>query len=470
MEVNRIWATTTFSLLTLVSLLQFRTTPTDCINSRIVHGLTNQADLSPALIRETNEDIEDVDKFFSEFHWSVRPVRAHLDTTDELFTDISATEINVGAKLFSTPGQFQRSLVQSVVMQNMDESFLRDQLALETLVDLLTITIRGNKKIEDPEYPMESLDLPELAFIHSYVSVCKTPWRPLGHVKFCRAIQAVAAQDSEKLSELYRPSPWSVRPILVAKFSDFYRDLLPTEKVRFLKRWLADLKNQKNVNENNFNILTLSDIHILANLQMKKIFGEQDLKIDDSPRIDLILKSSLAPDFQIFKNLQTFSVLINFKNKFYNSLTGEPLKLDSDPLLKDSARFAWQTCDKLSVGEISRVSTRDKHLLYVDACHDKNVDFASYIVGGIKTFATSNKKSTFIYYHIPSVKVSLKFGSNTKTKVSFTDVPQLEEKILGWDCPFFNKELGVYELKGPLPMVEYYRGPFANLTKNSKAL
>ncbi len=393
------------------------------------------------LIQNLSSRVNALETLFRIIGAPQQPLSLVIDRENPVRVSIGATDVIIGGKAALAKGQLERAIIKAWLRQVGSSDVLNNPLRAEVYSDLIVALYSGELELQDPanqkiakfsdliNWPSDLLGTAQL---------CESAWRPAELISYCGG-NSVATESTQ--------TSYSLRSVIG---SLIWKDL---SQLSLLERRAALTKMSRNIRsqpissamtsageiESKDKVVGLEYLRSSIEAEAKEIFpelvGELPVAVT---KVGLVhdSKLSLPGGFQIRSAKDQ-----NFKQMIIESCSSQSLKQ-----------------------LLAKTSDSTEHILVVQNCGNKRVDYAGFIKTGIARFALENRTVKFAYLHRESLKLADKMISNFDIETALAFDPASSNssesksaKFLGLDQKIFREDLGAFKVNGPIGAIEWYR-------------
>jgi hypothetical protein len=448
-------------------------------------------------LKEYKDQVEhDLNELSSFFKWigGVFPtLKVNVLEYEQDIYRLQSNQLFISKSLLRQPRKISRSIIRLWIQNLTQDRLPVGTLLNESLTDFMEYLIHGELILTNSagvKLITDSKDftiLNSLRFLMSTKDYCSNIWRLDTDINACKNSadqQGFAVQG--------------LRPLITSSLITAFTQMSELEKLSFYKKVTDFLTAQRLPSGLASSVEGLA----VTRLDLQTILGHvsnsvrnADYKLEANKNLALgiagSLRNSLAlkgealnielavqienPSSKLIAELKKFSLnqnetdvalmtqddlLIAPHNDFVSKKLWGPLAI---------AKKIWIHCGTLDTHVILKNSQSVEQLTVIDACTDDQLDVRSFLEGGIKKFALSNREVPFLNIHVPSLEYSLSKNKQSPVELVRQD---LWKKIsvknnLAWKEPIFDQVLNAYSVEAEIGAIDLFRN--SSLKNNSAA-
>jgi hypothetical protein len=418
--------------------------------------------------KKISDRIFPLEKFFAEFgDLKNTPQILWLKNSPKTF-QVRGRQLNIGTELLDKPLVLEKEIAKTWVKEHLPQNMTDDILLVESLAELVLFSAGGDSTEDHPEARWPQV-------LKSFSAYCSSSFRWPEHREAC---EQAAVENPQLLDQL---TPYSLQPLLSQSVLQAYLQMPPNNRFQFWKdfgsdrlvwrsqipkvqSWGANEWTQISQDIDNFSQKFPSELANLVDTELKKrgffssrskaffdivfLLPEQD---DLQPRlIEKIIKASQKNNKMIVAAEDSMRIWLMPTNEFLTKSMLQSYR---------AQRAVWMKCQQPDLNELKNLANQFERVLVLSDCQ-KNLDinFESYVSGGIENFASENQSVAFVQIHLPSLLQGLK-------KADVNPIPLLGKQ--DWRNPFFQgvgwqgatwvDRLKAYRSRSVIEAIEMYR-------------
>lgn len=394
---------------------------------------------------------------------NIAPLRIVVKLDKPFLLQVSRNQIQIGIDMFESEGQLERALLESILIQNANGGFERSHLAREIVADYIIMLTTGSLDLHDPStnrstYGFLKYDRNWLKGFNNLSSLCKTAWKAEHMFELCASNEILSVEKDI--------SVWSLRPLLSSAFEYEGDELSISDKKRLLQNIFKQGRyvSWQSLPSDSFN-------NISSALNAAKIWseflglkGKLISKISEQiSNPDLLVVSPKGDDTFEMLVLKQFTLLnSSVFNKVLDEVSFYPMgpKFKLGDIKMRPRHLIVRSAQPLSVGRLEEFESQDQRVLQILDL-DPNVNVVSYVKDGIKGWISSNLKTSFRAYHLPSLKLASQWGLSQDllfdNRNPSARLSPMFKNLFGLKSPQFIVKANVNYIPGPLSVIEWYR-------------
>ncbi len=394
----------------------------------------------------------------------VRPIRITVEVDHPFALAISQNHISIGRDLFESAGQIEKALLDALLLQNANQSFIESRLAREIVVDATLLLTTGDLNIYDPltnhnTRGLLKFDHNHLKAFHNLKSLCTSAWRPQFLTDSCLDRKIL---NDEAFSKFV--SSWSLRPLIGLVIQREITYLSLREKQKLLQTLLDRVESY------DWNLLPQSSEKIIE-VMISNAGAWSELLGFKGEILEALIEQIKNPDLLIIEDRQNLSVelailqqmtlsnkiiFVSENNKMSFYPTGPKFKVESKV---QPAHLILHSDKSLTVSSFNNLVSKDQRVLQI--LDEDKIELRSYFKDGIKGWIDANPKTSFRVFHLPSLRLANKWGL-LPTQVFDKQNPALRlspkfKTLFGLAHPQFIVRTNVNYVPGPLSVIEWFR-------------
>jgi len=235
----------------------------------------------------------------------------------------------------------------------------------------------------------------------------------------------------------------------------------PLEKVKIINQWVRGLKG---VSQIEINAVSWSHLSLSLN-ELWKEFGFQRLL---GPYDFTLRPQSLVVDNEVLlsKTLSHLGVIFYSHNKTYTVHGVEIPKSFIFASTHHSLPIVLLQCQSPNAKKLLGFEKLAKEVVYIRHCDDERgsthpllaLHWQALLSGAYFRFAENNPQLEMKVYHLPSVRLALKWGLSQLVQLSPESVSSMRlQRLFGWNLLPKKQRGQLVEVGGPLPVLKLVR-------------
>ncbi len=392
------------------------------------------------LLQNLSARVNALDSLFRIMGAPQQPLTLVIDRDHPVRVSVGNTDIVIGQKAAMAKGQLEHVIIKAWLRQVGSSEVLNNPLRAEVYADLIAALYFGKLELQDPA----NLKLAEFTDTANWASdllgtaeLCESAWRPAELVSYCSGSKENAGKTQ---------TSYSLRKVigsLVWKDLSHLSILERRSKLASLSRNIrsqavtAAMINNSQVKSDGKG--TLDDLRLSIEAEALEIYPELASKLPQAvTKVGVIRdnKLSLVGGFEI----------------------GSSQDLKFEKMIIESC--ATPTIKQM----LAKSSNSTEHILLVQNCESKWVDYSGFIKAGAASFAQQNRSVKFAYLHRASLKLAntMIHNFNIPSALAFDPTSSnssdsKKAKFLGLDQKIFREDVGAYKVNGPIGAILWYR-------------
>jgi hypothetical protein len=390
------------------------------------------------------------------------PIQIHLRLDRPYFLNVGVRHVRIGRDLFDSPGYLEKSLLESVLLQNAGPGFASSLVSREIVTDFITQIIAGELNIVEPASERSTQKFLEfenhkLKSFYNMYALCHSQWKPGFLTENC------SENEDSNDSKI---TVWSLRPLLALLLRAELTELSLHEKNKLVQDLFAKLKYQ------NWSDLPQTDVENVSEMLTNVRVWAQFLGLN--PRaLDELEQTITKPDLLIVQKKsdaefeQNLAKHISFVPQQIFTQSGSRLSFyPSGPQL-NLGHFTLQphhlilrSAENVKVSFLKSLNSQDDRVLQI-LDPNPTIDVLSYLKEGSQGWIATNLKVPFRIFHLPSLRLASQWGLTPQTAFLISDVSQglshPLRRLMGLEHPTFIAKANVNYVPGPLSVIEWYR-------------
>lgn len=370
----------------------------------------------------------------------LQPLTIVIDRDNPVRVSIGAADVVIGYKAAMAIGQLEHAMIKAWIRQVGSSEVLGNPLRAEVYTDLIMALYLGELDLQDPAN-QKTAKFESLANWSSNLlgtsQLCDSAWRPAELISYCAGLKS-NLENSQ--------TSYSLRSVIGSLIWKDLSHLSLLDRRSELANLSRDIRSQavtaaiiENANLQSENSNTLESLRTAIEAEALEIY----------PRLSSKLPSAVTKIGMIRDN--RLSLAGGFELKSAKDLKFEKMVIES--------------CTKHTIKQLlTQTSEATEHILVVENCEDKRVDYSGFINFGVASFAQQNRSVKFTYLHRDSLKLANKMINNLNIESALAFDPTSSNssdsknaKFLGLDQKLFREDLGAYKVNGPIGAILWYR-------------
>jgi hypothetical protein len=430
------------------------------------------------------DDLSELSSFFKWIGGVFPTIKINVLEYEQDIYRLQGNQLFISKSLLRQPRKVSRSLIRLWIQSQTQDRLTVGTLLNESLTDFLEYLIHGELVLTNDSQMQVVSDLSELRywsrlprFLMSPKDYCSSLWRMETDINFCKST-----------SESSGFAMHSLRPVVSQALISAFGQMNEFEKLAFYKKvtdfvsaqrlpsalvtqqeslalnrmqLLSALEHVRNSIKNaefklqaNQNLAASVTSTLMDSALTKSEFVKIDLAVQVekvSPKLAADLKSfaQTHKDIDVALITKEGIAVMPHLDLVPTSLWG-PIAI---------AKKIWIQCGLVDSNKILANSKSVELLTAVDACEDESLDVISFLEGGVKKFAMSNREVSFMNVHVPSLEYSL--SKNKQSPVELAK-ENLWKKLSiknnpAWKEPIFDQVLNAYSIEAEISAIDLFR-------------
>ncbi len=371
-----------------------------------------------------------------------QPLTIVIDQDHPVRVSIGATDVIIGKTAAVAKGQLEHAIIKAWLRQVGSSEVLNNPLRAQVYADLIVALYLGELELHDPA----NQRIAKFSEVNDWPSdllgtfqLCESAWRPAELISYCSGLKSNT--DNTQTSYSLR----SVIGSLIWKDLSGLSLLERSTALSFLSRNIRSQSITAEIINNSESPRTQSS-ETLESLR----FSIQAEALEIYPRLVSELPAAVTKIGMIRDN--KLSLAGGFEIK-----SAKDLKF---------AKMIIESCTAPSLKQLlAKTSDSVEHILLVQNCENKRLDYSGFIKAGVASFAQQNRSVKFTYLHRASLMLAGKMIQNFDIQAALAYDPlspnsseSKSAKFLGLDQKIFREDLGAFKVNGPIGAILWYRG------------